>query len=173
MPLRIILPVLALSAIIPCRAEKSPVFSEYAVRRVYEGPVKPPDFGDLRQYDGTDIRCFDPSLPFAREHVNFAGHFVIDSCTCGSGCHYLFMWDAQTGKFYRDLSFRPIDVGPYIDGAARVEYKGEQHVANSTLLIVDGCFEQTCDCGTHYYHWNGKLFEPLTKIPRLPPQCSK
>jgi hypothetical protein len=43
--------------------------------------------------------------------VNFAGHFVIDACTCGSGCHYLYMWDAVSGKFYQRLPPGVIDGG--------------------------------------------------------------
>ena len=46
-------------------------------------------------------------------HVNFAGHFVLATRSCGSGCHYLFIWDAVTGKVYRDFAFGAINVGPY------------------------------------------------------------
>jgi hypothetical protein len=76
--------------------------------------VKPPDFGKRDQYEGTDLRCFgiDPAA-YAKHEVNFAGHYVLDACTCGSGCHYLLMRDAMTGKFYQQVPPGVIDVGPY------------------------------------------------------------
>ena len=27
---------------------------------------------------------------YSQEQVNFAGHFVVNACTRGAGCHYLF-----------------------------------------------------------------------------------
>ena len=61
---------------------------------------------------GADQRCFggDPER-YAAERVNFAGHFVMGSCGCGSGCHYLFMWDAITGEFHPQFPFGPINIG--------------------------------------------------------------
>jgi hypothetical protein len=108
--------------------------------------------------------------------VNFAGHFVIDACTCGSGCHYLYMWDALSGKVYLNFPSMPIDVGPYGDGVVspRITYKGEEYYVNSSLLILEGCVEQTCDCARRYYNWNGSQFRLiLTEPTRMPPSCTK
>jgi hypothetical protein len=91
------------------------------------------------------------SQVYETERVNFAGHFVIDSCTCGTGCHYLFMWDAINGKVYQRLPPGVIDVGPFNSGTDElIEYKGEDR-ADSSLLIVDACVEASCDCATRYY----------------------
>lgn len=157
------------------KAAKPPSFEEYRVAQVYSGAVKPPNFGPLSQYSGTDMRCFgrEPGT-YTAMHVNFAGHFVIGACSCGSGCHYLFLWDAETGKVYRNFPFGPINVGPYGIGGATppVEYAGEQHRAESSLLILDGCFEETCDCAKRYYVWSGSQFKLIRKEPdRLPPDC--
>ena len=46
------------------------------------------------------------------------GHFVMGSCGCGSGCHYLFMWDAITGEFHPQFPFGPINIGLYKWAAA-------------------------------------------------------
>ena len=71
---------------------KLPRFQDYRVSSVYLGPVKPPRVGNLDQYSGTDLRCFGGDLQrYAEEQVNFAGHFVVGTCTCGSGCHNLYM----------------------------------------------------------------------------------
>jgi hypothetical protein len=92
----------------------SPRFEDFLVSNVYRGATKPPDFGNRDRYQGTDLRCFggDP-MDYANKQVNFAGHFVISTCTCGSGCHYLFMWDAVSGKFYHHVPPGAINVGPY------------------------------------------------------------
>jgi hypothetical protein len=86
------------------------------------------------------------------------------------------MWDALTGKFYRHFPFGPINVGPYSvgSGVPQVEYKGEQYRVDSTLLIVDGCIEGTCNCATRYYNWNGSAFKLLlSQASRTLPNCSK
>lgn len=158
------------------QAATKPRFEDYLVSKVYRGRVKPPQFGNPAQYEGTDLRCFggDPA-GYASEPVNFAGHFVIGTCTCGSGCHYVFMWDVLTGKFY-GRPFGPIDIGPFGAGIIDppVEYKGEQFRADSSLLILDGCIEGTCDCATRYYRWSGTQFKLLLRQPsRMPPKCEK
>lgn len=150
-----------------------PRFQDFSVASVYSGPVRPPDFGNPDQYVGTDIRCFggDPQ-EYAGNRVNFAGHFVIGTCTCGSGCHYLFLWDAQTGKFYRKFPFGPINVGPYSGSGAPIEYKGEEYRADSGLLVVNGCFEEKCSCATRYYRWLGTEFRLVATRPvRKPAGC--
>lgn len=158
-------------------AAKTPQFNEYRVQTIYRGPVKAPDFGDPTQYTGTDLRCFggDPTR-YASLVPNFAGDFVIGYCTCGSGCYYLFLWNARTGKFYGRFPDRPIDVGPYGSGKLTppVEYNGDEYHIDSSLLILEGCFEETCDCARRYYHWNGSHFELIFReSTRMPPGCTK
>ena len=50
------------------------------------------------------------------------------ACTCGSGRHYLFLWDAITGKFNPHFPFGSINVRPDSNGHTDppIEYKGEQ-----------------------------------------------
>jgi hypothetical protein len=167
---------LTLLVILPCgQSAKLPSFGDYPVVEIYSGDVKLPDFGDPGEYRGTDLRCFQNPGDYTGEQVNFAGHFVIAACRCGSGCHYLFMWDAQTGELYRRFPFGPINIGPYVAGAGvqNLEFKGEQHHPDSALLIVDGCIEDTCDCATRYYHWNGKQFKLIQRQrSRIPARCS-
>jgi hypothetical protein len=161
----------------PAQSAKAPRFDDYRVSNLYRGPVKPPQFGRPDQYSGTDLRCFggDPS-EYAKEPANFAGHFVIGVCTCGSGCHYLYMWDALSGKAYLTLPAMPIDVGPFGIGLVTpaVEYKGEEYRLDSSLLILEGCVEETCDCSRRYYNWNGSQFELIRKQQTpMPPSCRK
>jgi hypothetical protein len=39
------------------------------------------------------------------------------------------------------------------------------------LLIIDGCFEGTCDCGKHYYSWTAGAFRLLDREPRVSAGC--
>lgn len=154
---------------------KVPHFEDYRVLSVYRGPVKPPRVGNLDQYSGTDSRCFGGGpAESAKKRVNFAGHFVVAACSCGSGCHYLYMWDPLTGKFYPHFPFGSINIGPYGIGETvpPFEYKGEQYHVDSRLLIVEACIEDTCDCATRYYSWKGNQFKLILKQPtRMPPNC--
>jgi hypothetical protein len=86
------------------------------------------------------------------------------------------MWDARTGKLYRDLPPGAINIGPYGVGelAQPIEYQGEQYRSDSTLLVIEGCIEGTCDCATRYYIWGGDRFTLImSKISRMPPRCEK
>jgi hypothetical protein len=166
--------LLAVAAAFAQAPVKAPRFEDYGVSSIYRGPVKPPHLGDPKQYDEVELHCFggdSPDHSYASVRANFAGHFVIDACTCGSGCHYLYMWDALTGKFYRNFPAMPIDVGPFSDGVTttRPDYKGEEYRLDSSLLIVEGCVEDTCDCGTRYYNWSGSRFKLILKQPTVPP----
>jgi hypothetical protein len=148
---------------------KPPRFADYPVANVYKGRVKAPKFN-------REGRCFTNPDLYTSEQVNFAGHFIIDSCTCGSGCHYLFMWDVITGRFYALLPPGVIQVGPFgAEGpATSFTYKGEEFRKDSSLLIIDGCVEDTCDCATRYYKWNGARFELISKQQQyVPPKCKE
>lgn len=154
-----------------------PTFDEFRVENIYRGAVQAPNFGDLNQYSGTDIRCFgkDESA-YSHAQVNFAGHLVLSACSCGSGCHYLYMWDAVTGRFYQRVPpAAAINVGPYKAHEAphpKRAFKGEQYRPDSDLLIVEGCIEDTCECATWYYKWTGSQFNLLFKEPvRMPGKC--
>lgn len=154
-----------------------PRFEDYRVPDVYAGKITPPRMGDPAQYSGTDVRCFgEDRAQYGIERPNFGGHFVIDACPCGTGCHYLFMWDARTGKVYLDLPFGALNIGPYAanGNGTPIKYKGESYRPNSRLLIIDACREGTCDCAAKYYLWSGTTFRMLTKVvSRVPPNCQK
>ena len=121
-----------------------------------------------------NLRCFGPDRPRGTDKPNFAGHFVVGTCSCGSGCRYLFMWDTRTGRLYRDLPLGAFNVGPYQgdNRSSPVEYSGESFRPDSRLLIIDACREDTC--GKHYYVWTGNKFRLLTKTASgMPPNCGR
>jgi hypothetical protein len=81
------------------------------------------------------------------------------------------MWDAFSGRFYPDLGIPAIQVGPF-GPAASLLYAGEEHHADSSLLVVDACFEDTCDCAKRYYVWRGGKLRLVLRTPeKLPPEC--
>jgi hypothetical protein len=156
----------------------APRFEDYPVPNTYPGVARSPDFGSRERFEGTDLRCFGLDRAFyAGKEVNFAGHFVINACTCGSGCSYLYMWDAVSGKFYPRLPPGAFDVGPYERRGVPppgIVYKGEKYRVNSSLLIVEGCVEDTCDCATRYYSWTASRFNLILRQPvRMPERCLK
>jgi hypothetical protein len=123
------------------RSSKLPRLQDYRVSVAYKGLVKRPAFGNPEQDSGTDLGCFGDPTEYRDERAYFAGHFVISTCSCGTGCHYLFLWDAQTGKFYHRFPFGRINIGPYGVGVPSppIEYKGEEYRIDSSLLILEGC----------------------------------
>jgi len=154
-----------------------PRFEDYPVRTIYQGPTHAPNFGDPRRFEGSDIRCFgaEPDL-YTGAQVNFAGRFVIRACSCGTGCHYLFMWDAMTGRFYQSLPpFKTINVGLYRSAVnSDFDYEGEKSQPDSALLVIEGCLNETCDCARRYYRWTGKQFKQMATEPvQKPMECRR
>jgi len=167
----------------------APSFSKYPARSVYKGKVSPPRFrkglnpGDAPFPDGDPHCGWDNDGFFGRYYgamkPNFAGNYIIKGCTCGSGCHYLLMWDARSGEVVRNLPVGTIDVGPYVQETPVINYTGERHRVDSNLLVLEGCFDQEThperrDCARYFYVWTkqGKfelLSKESTRVPRLVP----
>jgi hypothetical protein len=163
--------------------QQTPTFKDYPVQQVYTGKVALPKFRkgnfETLPFPDGDLRCIgtddgEHALFFANKKVNFAGKYVIDACTCGSGCHYLFMWDAQTGKMFRTFPFGTVEIGPYLNAKPVIEYSGEHYKVDSTLLIVEGCFDtdshpKSRDCARYYYNWTGqgfvRFYKQRTRVP--------
>ncbi len=159
-------------------AAQSPRFDDYPVTHLFRGEAKSPQFDDLKQYGYAEMRCFGGDPADYSRSANFAGHYVVESCTCGSGCHFLFMWDAISGKlFYREIPFGAINVGPHSQSSSRappVVYRGEEYRLDSALMIVQACFGEDCNCATRYYKWTGSRFDLVSKqAVRMPPDCEK
>jgi hypothetical protein len=170
--MRLLAPVALTIAAMTALAQPAPRFEDYPVASVFQGKTHRPEFGDPKQYSGTDLRCFggdSGDFDYSKYKPNFAGHYVIEACTCGSGCHYLYMWDAVTGKVSRNFPAMPIDVGPFSDSP--IEYRGEEYRVDSSLLILDGCIEDTCDCATRYYRWDGSRFRLLQRVSKPRVAC--
>jgi hypothetical protein len=90
----------------------------------------------------------------AQKGPNFAGHYTIVRCSCGSGCSLLFIVDARTGRFY--------DLSP-VDSVAIVIRQDEEHIQyriDSRLLVLAGGIGFNDGSpweveGKYYYEWRG------------------
>lgn len=154
---------LSLAAIVASAGgNRPPRFEEFASQR-YVGIVAMPVFmkveaGNQPFPDG-DLRCIgeDEVLRrrfFSGKRPNFAGHWIIEKCTCGTGCSYPFMWDARTGEVFRDFPVHAMFSGPmYWDS------NGLIHRVNSRLLVVEAFDNENGQEGwRRYYEWDGREF---------------
>lgn len=165
----------------------APSISKYPAYSVYNGKVAPPRFrkglkpGDAPFPDGDPHCGWDDDAFYNRYYgamkPNFAGHYVITGCTCGSGCHYLLMWDAESGEVIGSLPAGTIEVGPYFDDRKVINYAGEKHRVDSKLLMLEGCFDENAhperrDCARYFYLWTTQktfvlLSKESTPVPKL------
>lgn len=114
-----------------------------------------------------DPKCVSDDAPkrqayFEHARVNFAGTWVLETCSCGSGCSYLYMWNARTGELYRNFPFRGIQLG-----LNTANWRGLVFTPASRLLITEARIDdprarpnQRC-----YYLWTGKRFVLLFQHP--------
>lgn len=164
----------ALAASSASQESHVPDFRSYPAANVLRSVAKPPVLSGIASDDPL-MRCvWGVPESFQNQPVNFAGGYVLRSCTCGSGCFFLYMWDARSGRlYYPEFPLGAIDTGPFGAPPASLVYNGEDFRADSRLLVIQGCREGTCDCATWYFEWTGSRFRRITKRPvKLPLNCS-
>lgn len=140
-----------------------------------EGPVwalKFPDFATSGDFHGKPAapilatrsqRTFRSAIrEAAAKGPDFAGHYTIAECGCGSGCMSVAVVDAITGKVF-EAPFRILSL-PLAEGEGGHQYQGAVYQLKSRLLIADGCPEET-NCGTYYYEWSDNKFKRLRFDP--------
>jgi hypothetical protein len=166
--------------------QHEPTFADYPASPVYTGKVVPPRFQKSIQpsdfFPDGDPHCGWDDDGFHERYYgamkpNFAGHYVITGCTCGTGCHYFLMWDARTGEVIRNLPVGTIEAGPYFQVSPPIEYAGENHRVESSLLVLEGCFDwdahpERRDCARYFYVWKNEkfalIFKQATRVPPRP-----
>lgn len=137
-----------------------PRFEDYSISSVFSGKPAEPIFARGQEGFRTRIR------KSARKGPNFAGHFTIAEWGCGSGCVSFAVVDAVSGRLYPAVPFVGLAV-PYQGAATGREYEGLEYRLNSSLLIADGCPEDSKsddsskfekNCGIRYYKWERDRF---------------
>src|SRR5947208_2187184 len=170
-----ILPLLVGLATLYAQVDRLPAFDDYAVGARYRGKAAPPQFGGSQLPD-SDQRARETIEVQAEDGPNFAGHFTIARWGCDTGCFRMVVIDAPTGKLFRDMPFKTLDIG-YDHETEEHRYGGLSLRAASSLLIAEGCFDgeahvakgEPQDCASRYYNWNGMKFVLLKSVPVAPP----
>lgn len=121
-----------------------PIFSDYAVPKVYQGAPASPLLDKGQRKFRTMIRRG------AKFPVEFAGHYTVPRWGCGAGCVSFVIVDSITGRVY-DAPFEVEELPgvweqQHIDNTpSRMDFHPD-----SRLMKINGCPNQR-DCGFYEY----------------------
>ncbi len=88
--------------------------------------------------------------------VDFAGHYVITTFGCGSGCLYGGIVDVKTGQAHE------LPWALYIAGQLGDWESALKHEAGSRLLAVRGAINETDEpAQERYFEWTGTALKPI------------
>lgn len=126
--------------------ESAPRFENYRVGKISQGKSA------TLKLNSPNARMFRTRLgENAAGGVNFAGHYVLATWGCGSGCRSLAIIDVQTGRVYFTLSLMLVGTAMYQE-LDPLEFR-----ADSRLLKVVGSRNDQ-GVGTYFYEWkNNRL----------------
>jgi hypothetical protein len=159
MPLLMILRVLTFIIVLTSSALAQgvslPRFEDYPVAKDFSGkPVAAVIAGEQARYSRTRIRLG------AKDGPNFSGHYTVVTWGCGSGCLWVAVVDARTGRVYFNPKAANVSTVPYQDEDSL------QFRIDSRLLVVSGVVfglrheqsESKC-----YFEWRNHRFKLVKK----------
>ncbi len=129
----------------PVRSQRFPTFEDYPTTVQAKHTTPRIQFADAggRQYR-TVIRGA------AKGPIDFAGHYILATWGCGSGCVMAAAIDAESGR----VTSLPFTVSDWpLNVSEPLGYK-----ADSSLLIVRGRRNESAEHGTYYYVFDGRAF---------------
>jgi uncharacterized protein YkwD len=95
--------------------------------------------------------------------VNFAGHFIVATWGCGTGCQESAIIDGNTGNVFFPPQLRITLSGGELNEKDPLEYKD-----GSRLLVLNGCPENDAagntKCGSFYYEWTGQTLKLMRYV---------
>ncbi|VWB32939.1 hypothetical protein BLA23254_01429 [Burkholderia lata] len=96
--------------------------------------------------------------------ANFAGHYRVAIWGCGTDCRNFAIVDKYTGATYTMPGVQAI-AGVMGNDEERVDFR-----ADSTLLIIAGCFNDDCDYNSakaarFFYEWTGTRLRRVGTCP--------
>jgi carboxypeptidase family protein len=115
-------------------------------------------------------------IEVAKGGPDFAGHFVVEQFTCGSGCTSFVVVNLETSEVFRsafNVAYSFCSEGNEV--GAELMYRPD-----SRLLIVNGSIEMLSHtkvevdgpCGHFYYLWDGRSLKQISSVtppvPRAP-----
>lgn len=144
-------------------AQKTPSFAMYKVK-VGNKTSKQPNLASHKT-----ARTYRTNLRnAAKAGVNFAGHFVVATWGCGTGCTSSAIIDARTGKVFFPAIFQGVGAGfcELSEYAETLDYKPD-----SRLLILSGfkgSAQNAADnqCGIYYLEWTGASFRQVKYVAK-------
>lgn len=106
--------------------DRVPEFKDFPATPIYRGKNAPLILT-------ADVRSFKTRLrAAAKERPNFAGHYIVTTWGCGTGCDSGAIIDAKTGRVY----WFPFAIGQ--DYEAGEEFNPVEFRADSKLIIFNG-----------------------------------
>lgn len=134
-------------------AEDLPRFEDFPVREFYQGKNAP------IRLTSPQAREFRTRLREAAEQKpNFAGHYILATWGCGSGCRMPAIIDAKSGKATM-IPFTVTTMGEEVIAPLQFNVK-------SNLLIVNGSRDEGMENGTFYYKWENNRLELIRSISK-------
>lgn len=135
--------------------ERIPQFKDYPVRSIYRGRNAPLVLN-------RETRTFRTRLREAlKEKPNFAGHYIVTSWGCGTGCQVGAIIDARTGRVY----WFPFGVGQNYE--TDDDYRPIEFRLNSKLIIFSGYrVDRDEEPGARFYKFENGRFIFLKFIKR-------
>jgi hypothetical protein len=160
--LLILLFCLFISICAPAQKATEPSFSRYAAT-VEKGHARSIDFNN-----DAGARTMRTRLSEALSGgINFAGHYIVASWGCGTGCISGAIIEAKTGKVYWPLPLNALSV--WYDGQNYADEPIAFH-KNSRLLIISGSpggkdNDPDKPNGKYYYEWKANGLHLVKYIP--------
>ena len=148
----------------------APRFEDYPAKR-YTGPNAAPDV----QSDPRSRSYRTQLRGWATEKPNFAGHYILATWGCGTGCAQIAVIDAASGKVFHPVGVRTTSVAD-VDAELldsddnpsprRADFGSLRYRADSRLLVLFGTPERKENRGISYYLWEGEAMKRIRFVPR-------
>lgn len=148
---------------------KLPDFADYPVQEIYKGkPARPRIVTRYQNEFRTRIR------EDMEQKVNFAGHYIVATWGCGTGCMQFALVDAVSGQVY-DPPMKSVSYhfGPDPDKGPQKFPDMVNMKPESALLVVEGCQSESEKCGRYYYRFEKDRFTLLLFDPDPPDAPAK
>jgi hypothetical protein len=187
LPLRVLALMLALVSPLAFGALDGDGYNEYTIRPS-DIPKDAPRFTDYpaKPYAGLNAAPNVRSDPrstmyrtqlrgWAKEKPNFAGHYILATWGCGTGCTQIAIIDAVTGKVFHPTGARTnsadnIHDELLVDGDSsprRSDFGALQYRADSRLLVLMGMPEgRPENRGISYFVWENDGLKRIRFVPK-------
>jgi len=112
---------------------------------------------------------------WATEKPNFAGHYILATWGCGTGCTQIAVIDALTGKVFHPAGARTNSVADVHEellvggdsSPRRADFGALQYSVDSRLLVLIGTPEERAENrGISYFVWESDSLRRVRLVPK-------